>query len=211
MSLIGHLDNMVRRFTVRLLVGAAGWTVEAAGWLCTKLFGIPTSHVLVVLSGIEKNNLLTLQSASVQGDHVATTASVLDDHLQGLADKEPSDRDPFAGMESFISKAAGYPVDEKSLVVLHCTEQAVNRESFRTALGQVSARLGCQMVVAGSDIQSVSVHTVPEDGIVVIQANAEPANRRFVRSLQESLRKTHGDKVKVSLLVSQAESVAEVK
>lgn len=225
MSILKYFDLLVRRATVRIIVGAAYRAVDLSSWLCSKLFGIPTSHILIVMSDIESKKVMTLQNAQVLTTHTGDALALLRDHHEGMAqtiiekDAErfklkapPVTKDPTEAeaIESHIvNKVGRFEVRGDSLVVLDCKAEAIEREDFRRSLHQVSERLGCHMLVTGNDIRQVTVHSVPENGVVVLHADKEPANPRFARTLQEQLRRDHGDKVRVSVMVAKPEATSQ--
>jgi hypothetical protein len=199
------LDKLVRRSTVRLLIGSAGWVLEAASWLCTKVFGIETSHVLLALADIEDQRMLTLQSAQVHGSHLPTTLALMEAHSKKLA--EGGQEKPAVAVDNLddfvLEQVSHHIVGDSSLLVIRCKDSAIKRPDFCASLEAAARKLQCQVIVTGSDIEQVDVHQVGPDSLVVLHADNEPVNPRFARTLQEQLRKAHGDKVRVSLLVKK--------
>jgi len=235
MSLFSYLDLIVRRATVRVIVGLAYRAVDTASWLCTKLFGIPTSHILMVMSDIESKKVMALQNVNVMTTHSGDALALLRDHHKMLADtitekdaerlkllvdhpapapaqvaKVEPDPSVLDEMVKALQSAATHEVGERTLVVLDCAETAMDRPAFRQALSLIAQRTKAHMVVTGAEIRSVHAMDVPTDGLVVIHSDKELENPRFARTLQEQLRKDRGDKVRVSVMVAKG-SAQEAK
>lgn len=232
MSIFNYLDLLIRRATVRVIVGLAYRAVDLSSWLCTKLFGIPTSHILMVMSDVESKQVMTLQNVNVMTTHSGDALALLRDHhkrlsativekdaerlkllvdppapAQAKVEPDPATLDE---MVRTLKSAAVHEIGERTLVVLDCAETAMDRPAFRQALSLIAQRTKAHMVVTGADIRSVHAMDVPTDGLVVIHSDKELENPRFARTLQEQLRKDRGDKVRVSVMVAKG-SAQEAK
>jgi hypothetical protein len=206
---------------VRLIVGLAYRAVDLSSWLCSKVFGIPTSHILMVMSDIESKKVMALQNVNVMTTHSGDALSLLRDHHKmladtvtekdaerlKLADAKPSkvEPDPAAldDLTQVLQAAAVHEIGERTLVVLDCAESAMDRPAFRQALSLIAQKTKAHMVVTGADIRAVQAMDVPTDGLVVVHTDKELENPRFARTLQEQLRKERGDKVRVSVMVAR--------
>lgn len=225
MSPFNYLDLLVRRVTVRFIVGLAYRAVDLSSWLCTKLFGIPTSHILLVMSDVDTKRVMALQNVNVMTTHSGDALAMLREHHKMLSDtivekdaerlKLQADAAPAAvkvepdpsaleDLSKALQSAVAHEIGDRTLVVLDCAEQAMQRPAFRQALSLVAQKTKAHMIVTGEDIRSVQAMDVPTDGLVVLHSDKELENPRFARTLQEQLRKDRGDKVRVSVMVAKA-------
>lgn len=80
---IAKVNMLVRVGTTHLILGAACRLLSAAVWICRKVFDIPTSHVLIVVTDPDTDGKLlhSVQECSVDGRHMMAMGGALADHL----------------------------------------------------------------------------------------------------------------------------------